>query len=178
MKNYLKIGFLLAPLALAGFTPAHAQNTGEDFYRQWVEYRDGQISMTFDRTPLDFALYAIHAKTGFQIVIPATSETKFVNLRLERQPLDAAVRSVISTIGYSNFAMLYDDNGRPSRAVVLGAQPQPVVSAAVERPDLVAAPISAEESDKLQQDLDRWDDLKEEERERSEERRVGKECRL
>jgi hypothetical protein len=169
MKNYLKIGFLLAPLAIAGFTPALAQNASEDYYRQWVDYQDGQISVTFDQTPVDFALYAIHAKTGFQILIPANVETKFVNLRLERQPLESAVRSVISTIGFRNFAMLYDENGQPHRAVVLGVQPLPAVSAA-ERPERIVAPLTIEESDKLQQDLDRWNDLKEEERGRIEDR--------
>jgi type II secretory pathway component GspD/PulD (secretin) len=170
MKNYLKIGFLLAPLAIMGFTPALAQNASEDFYRQWVDYRDGEISVVFDQTPVDFVLYAIHAKTGFQIVIPASSETKFVNLRLERQPLESAVRSVISTIGFTNFAMLYDENGQPHRAVVLGVQPLPLVSASLKRPDSIAAPITIEEIDKLQQDLDRWNDLNEEERDRIEER--------
>lgn len=170
MKNYLMIGSLLALLAITGIAPVLAQNASEDFYRQWVDYRDGEISVVFDQTPVDFALYAIHAKTGFQFVIPARVETKFVNLRLDRQPLESAVRSVISTIGFRNFAMLYDENGQPNRAVVLGAQPQPVVSAALERPDRIGAPITVEESDNLQQELDRWDDLKEEERDRIEER--------
>ena len=40
------------------------------------DYRDGEISLTFDQTPVPFALHAIHAKTGFQIVIPLHARTQ------------------------------------------------------------------------------------------------------
>lgn len=167
MKNYLRLGLLLAPLALAGFTPVAAQDVAEDYYRQWVDVRDGEVSLAFDQTPVNFALYVIQAKTGLQITIPADSETKYLNLKLDRQSIASAARSVISTIGYRNFAMHYDDDGQPNRAVVLGAVPEPVVTAAA---DQKIAPLTAQEADKLLQDLGRWDDLKDEARLRIEER--------
>ena len=113
MKPLLKLGVLLAPLALSAVTPVFAQSDIDDFYRQWVDYRDGQISVAFEKTPLQFALHAIEARTGFQIVVPSTSEPQVVSVRFDRQPLEPAVRSLISTIGYRNFAMMYDENGRP-----------------------------------------------------------------
>jgi hypothetical protein len=151
--------FLLIRPALAG-----AQTGSEDFYLQWVDYRNGEISMDFDRTPVPFALHAIHAKTGFQIVIPSPSEARMVNLRLQRQPLEPAIRALISTIGYTSFALLYDASGRPSRALVL--QTQPVAKPAEKAPEkeTASAILSAEEHEKLQKDLARWQQLKKEER--------------
>ncbi|MGH7888542.1 MAG: hypothetical protein ACREPG_11790 [Candidatus Binatia bacterium] len=169
MKRFLKLGLFLAPLALASAVPVSAQTDADEYYQQWIEYRNGEISVAFERTPLQFALHAFQARTGFQIVVPSTTEVKVVSLRLDRQPLEPAVRSLISTIGYKNFAMMYDDSGRPHRAVVLGAipieAPAPVANA-----ELAAAPISLEERDQIKMDLDRWNELKQEERSKIEDR--------
>jgi hypothetical protein len=171
MKKHLRIGFLLSALILWSITTATAQTSGDDFYRQWVDYRDGEISVAFDQTPVQFALHALHAKTGFRIVIPSTSETTVVNLRLHRQPLEPAVRSLISTIGFKNFALMYDGNGRPLSAVVLGARPVAVdESAAAVKSEPAVEPLTVEQRDKLQKDLERWTELKQEERGRIEDR--------
>ena len=171
MKHLLKLGFILAPLAMASVAPVFAQTDADEYYQQWIDYRNGEISVTFERTPVQFALHAFHARTGFQIVVPSTTEAKVVSLRLDRQPLEPAVRLLISTIGYRNFAVMYDESGRPHRAVVLGAQP--VATAApvqVQNAELAAAPITLEERDQIKKDLDRWNDLKQEERGRIEDR--------
>jgi hypothetical protein len=169
MRYLLKLGFFLAPLAMASVAPVFAQTDAEDFYQQWIDYRNGEISIAFERTPVQFALHAFHARTGFQIVVPSTTEAKLISLRLDRQPLEPAVRSLISTIGYRNFAMMYDDSGRPHRAVVLGAQPV-AAPAPVANADLTAAPITVEERDQIKKELDRWNDLKQEERDKIEDR--------
>jgi hypothetical protein len=169
MKHWLKLGVFLAPLALYSVAPAFAQSDADDFYQQWIDYRDGQISVVFDKTPVPFALQAFEARTGFQIVVPSTTETQVVSLRLDRQPLEPAVRSLISTIGYRNFAMMYDESGRPHRAVVLNIQPQPAQAVNVaEEAENAAAPITLEEREQIRKDLDRWNDLKQEERSRIE----------
>jgi hypothetical protein len=167
IKTYFRISSLFTALILLGSTPAKGQTMTDDFYRDWIDYRDGEISLTFEKIPLQFALYAIHAKTGFQIVIPSKSTTKLVNLRLDRQPLEPAIRSLISTIGYKNFALMYDNDGHPHRAVVLDAQAQPVT---VVQSDVTAQPLTVDERDKLHKDLARWSDLKQEERGRIEDR--------
>jgi type II secretory pathway component GspD/PulD (secretin) len=167
MKHLLKLGFFLAPLAMASVAPVFAQTEAEDYYQQWIDYRDGEISVAFERTPLKFALHAFHARTGFQIIVPSTTEAKVVSLRLDRQPLEPAVRSLISTIGYRNYAVMYDENGRPHRAVVLGAQPVET-AAPVQNAEVAAAPITLEERDQIKKDLDRWNELKQEERGRVE----------
>ena len=163
MKLLLKLAFVIAPLAMASVAPVLAQTDAEDYYQQWIDYRDGEISVDFERMPVRFALRAIQARTGFQIVVPATTEAKVVSLRLDRQPLEPAVRSLISTIGYRNFAVMYDENGRPNRAVVLGAQPA-ADKAKVEIAEAAAAPITLEERDQIKKELDRWNELNEEER--------------
>jgi hypothetical protein len=167
MKKHL--GFLVSTLIAWSVTTAMAETSGDDFYRQWVEFRDGEISIAFDQIPVQFALHALQAKTGFQIVIPSTGEARLVNLRLHRQPLEPAVRSLISTIGFKNFALMYDGSGRPHRAIVLGAQPATVDESAVKSAPAVQ-PLTVEERDKLQKDLDRWAELKQEERGRIEDR--------
>jgi len=171
MKHLLKLGFFLAPLAMASVAPVFAQTDAEEFYQQWIDYRNGEISVAFERTPVQFALHAFHARTGFLIVVPSTTEAKVVSLRFDRQPLEPAVRSLISTIGYRNYAVMYDDSGRPHRAVVIGAQP--VATAApvqMQNAELAAAPITLEERDQIKKELDRWNELKQEERGKIEER--------
>ncbi|HEY3166843.1 MAG TPA: hypothetical protein VGK57_06410, partial [Candidatus Binatia bacterium] len=160
---------LVSTLIAWSVTTAMAETSGDDFYRQWVEFRDGEISIAFDQIPVQFALHALQAKTGFQIVIPSTGEARLVNLRLHRQPLEPAVRSLISTIGFKNFALMYDGSGRPHRAIVLGAQPATVDESAVKSAPAVQ-PLTVEERDRLQKDLDRWAELKQEERGRIEDR--------
>ena len=171
MKTCLRIIPGLAALILLVSESAIGQTTADEYYRQWVDYRDGEISVDFDQTPVVFALHAIHAKTGFQIVIPSPSQARVLNLRLQRQPLEPAIRSLISTIGYQSFALLYDERGRPSRALVLGAQPVPAkVSEAAAKSEPAKAALNAEEQDKLQKELTRWRELKQEERSRIENR--------
>jgi len=158
--------FILAVFIMLPIVPAIAQTDVDEFYRQWIEYRNGEISVAFEDTPLQFALHAFHARTGFQIVVPTPIERKVVSLRIDRQPLEPAVRSLISTIGFKSFAVMYDDNGRPRRAVVLGAQPVPAARSA----EPVILPLSLQERDRLKNDLERWSELKQEERGKIEDR--------
>ena len=161
MRHFFRAIALASVVIVFGGAPALSDETAEDFYRQWVDYRNGEISLTFERLPVQFALHAIHAKTGLQIVIPSSTATKLVDLKLERQPFEPAMRSLFWTIGYRSFALLYDEQGRPNRAVVLNAPP----------PDLDPATVVLnEERERLRQDLARWKDLKREERSVVEER--------
>lgn len=160
-------------IAVAAFlwTPAAgAQTEVNDFYRQWVDYRNGAVSLAFDQTPIRFAISALHATTGFQIIVPSVSEMKLINLKLHQQPLEPAVRSLISSIGYKNFAMMYDENGQPNRAVVLGARPEADVRAVETETEATIQPLSSEEREKMRKELERWGDLKQEERGRIEDR--------
>jgi hypothetical protein len=166
MRKLVKTTCLLVLLAIQPATMVGAQTNADDFYRQWIDYRDGEISFAFEQIPMQLALYAFQARTGLQIVVPLTTQAQLVNLRLDRQPIEPALRSLISTIGYRNFAMMYDANGRLQRAVVLSAQPLP--SAPLSEP--VPAPLTVEERNQLKKGLESWNELKTEERSRIEER--------
>ncbi len=171
MKTYPFLFSLLTLLATSSMSPAHGQSDLDDFYRRWVSYENGSISLQFEQTPVAFALSALHATTGFQIVMPTPPGTKVVNLKLNQQPLEPAIRSLINSIGYQNFALMYDDQGRPSRAVVLGMRP--VV--AEEQKTIANAgstiqTLSLDEQEQLQKELERWGDLNQEERGRIEDR--------
>jgi hypothetical protein len=173
VKILSKIVSVAAVLGCAVIETASAQSSEEAFYQQWVEYRDEQISVAFDQIPVLVALHAIRQKTGFQFNLPSSADSKLLNLRLHRSPLEPAVYSLLSTIGFRNFALIYDERGRPSRAVVLGGQLEeasPVPANSSQTPDPAAQPLKAEERDNLHNDLERWGELKQEERGRIEDR--------
>jgi len=172
MNRTKKACFILATLMIWGAQPVQPQELENSFYQETVEYRDGEISVAFEQTPVVVALNVIEARTGFQIIVPAAVENQLVNLRLNRLPLEPAFRSLISSIGFSNFALMYDANGRPHRAVVLGVQPVALTSAEAKSDDAVpaGARLATGEREKLQRELERWSELKQEERGRIEDR--------
>jgi len=172
MNKTKRLGFILASLVLWGAPAAYPQEFDDAFSHEAVEYRDGEISVAFQQTPVVVALSVIEASTGFQIIVPAAVEKNLVNLRLHRLPLEPAFRSLISSIGFSNFALMYDADGRPHRAVVLDAQPEALTSVEANSDDAVPAsePLATGEREKLQRELERWRELKQEERGRIEDR--------
>jgi hypothetical protein len=174
MRSLSRIGFALA-LAFSSVQQAFPQTMADTLYRESVEYEDGKISVDFDQTPLGVALSAIQIKTGLQITVPPATESKLLNLRLSRLPLEPAVRSLIASIGFRNFALVYDEEGYPKRAVVLDARPE---ARAIPAPasgtdsgaEPVVEPLRAQERVQLQKELERWAELKQEDRSRIEER--------
>ena len=175
VQQFLTIGFALA-LGFLGVQPAFPQAEQDPLHREWVEYQDGRISVDFDQTPVAIALNAIQARTGLQIIIPSITESKLLNLRLSGLPLEPAVRFLIASIGFKSFALMYDDKGRPERAVVLGMQPEvraaPATDSSVDprRAEGAVEPLTAEERAQLQKELERWSELKQEDRSRIEAR--------
>ena len=173
MKNLSRIASLTGVLACIGIQGAGAQTSEEAFYQQWVEYRDDHISVAFNQIPVLDALHAIRQKTGFQFSLPSSADSKLLNLRLERSPLEPAVYSLLSNIGFRNFALIYDERGRPNRAVVLGGQVDDVARISANSRhtgEPVIQPLTPEEREVLHKDLERWGELKQEERGRIEDR--------
>ena len=173
MKKLSIIASVAAVLVCVAIKSASAQLSEDATHYHWVEYRDEQISVAFDQIPVLVALQAIRQKTGFQFNLPSSADSKLLNLRLERSPLEPAVYSLLSTIGFRNFALIYDERGRPSRAVVLGGQSDGAARVSAnssQTPDSVAQPLKPEERDSLYKDLERWGELKQEERGRIEDR--------
>src|SRR5215510_9024005 len=173
MRSFLRIAFVLAPLFL-DFQPAFPQVMADTLYQENVEYEDGKISLDFDQTPLGVALHAIQLKTGLQITVPPATASRLLNLKLSRLPLEPAVRSLIFSIGFRSFALVYDEEGLPKRAVVLEARPEvragPTDDLRVDRAEPVTEPLRPEERAQLQKELERWSELKQEDRSRIEER--------
>jgi hypothetical protein len=119
MKCFARVGFSLALLLLVGLCSVYAQIRDDESFREWVEYRDGEISVTFRQVSVEFAVIAIHARTGFQIVVPPEAKSKTLSLYLRGVPIEIAMRSLISSIGFSSFAITYNRAGQPIRAIVL-----------------------------------------------------------
>ena len=177
MQSFSTIGLLLA-LVFVSVGPAFAQGVEDPFYRERVEYQDGKLSVDFDQTPLEVALNDLQIKAGVEIVIPPITEHKLLNLRLSRLPLEPAVRFLIASIGFRSFALMYDDKGLPRRAVVLAARPEARITltsanvdASSNEPPLEN--LTPEERKELQQELERWAELKQEDRNRIERRLKG-----
>jgi hypothetical protein len=165
----------MVPVLLLAGQPVGSQETADTYYREWVDYRDGEISMAFDQTPVELALDAIRVRTGLQIIVPLASANRLLSLQLERAPLEPAVRSFITYIGFKNFALMYDADGRPNRAVVLTASEEKDGRIAAQSQDAqakerVLQPLTAAEQEKIHKELERWSDLKNEERGRIEDR--------
>jgi hypothetical protein len=173
MKKFSKLASLAGVLACVGVPAAAAQTLEETSYRQWVEYRDDHLSVAFDRTPVVVALQEIRQKTGFQFSLPSSADGKLLNLRLDRSPLEPALYSLLSNIGFRNFALIYDERGRPNRAVVLGSQfdeANAVMADSSQTAEAFVQALNPEERDTLQRELERWGELKQEERGRIEDR--------
>jgi hypothetical protein len=174
LRSFLRIAFVFVPVFLDA-QQAFPQEVADTLYRERVEYEDGKISIDFDQTPLRVALNAIQIKTGLQITVPPTTESKLLNLRLSRLPLEPAVRSLIASIGFRNFALVYDEEGYPKRAVVLETRPEvrstTLADSKVDSSaEPVIEPLKAQERAQLQKELDRWAELRQEDRARIEER--------
>ncbi len=161
--------FALAILVLFANKPAFPQDAADPVYREWVDYKDGEVSMAFHQIPVEIALDAIRAETGLQIIVPPSAANKLLSLQLERLPIEPAVQSFVSGIGFKNFALMYDSDGQPNRAVVLNSPP-----AANTRSEAGTAtavqPLTPDEQEKLQAALQHWSDLKQQERGRIEDR--------
>ena len=176
MKSLSIMGLSLTLLAFSGIEPVLAEVEEDSIYHEWVQYRDGKISVAFDQIPVEVALNAIHAKTGVQVILPSATESKSLNLRLSRLPLEPAMRSLITSIGFKNFALMYDEKGRPNRAVVLRTQLNDLASlrtdsnARSQSAELAPRPLTVEERGKLHNELERWSELKQEDRGRLEDR--------
>jgi hypothetical protein len=173
VQSFSIIGLALA-LTFLSLGPVFAQVVEDLLYRERVEYQDGKLSVDFDQTPIGIALNAIQVKTGLQITVPQATESKLLNLRLSRLPLEPAVRSLIASIGFRSFALVYDGEGHPKRAFVLEARPEvraaPTDSKVDSSAEPVVEPLRAEERAQLQKELERWGELKQEDRSRIEER--------
>lgn len=169
MKNFSAARWLFPLLLLSLSEPAFSQDTAESPYREWIDYRDGEVSMAFHQIPVEVALDAIWAQTGLQIIVPSSAANKLLSLQLNRVPLEPAVQFFISNIGFKNFALMYDSEGQPSRAVVLGNQPAVNIEPqAID--ETRSQPLTTDEQEKLENALQHWNDLKQEERGRIEDR--------
>jgi hypothetical protein len=165
MRSFVKPGsFLIFSLFFAS-VPAFAQNPDDELFRPWIDYRDGAVSVTFTQVPVEFAVNAIQARTGFQIVVPRQAYGRTLNLRLRELPLESAMRSLIFSIGFTSYAFTYDRSGRPIRAIILEARPVDTHQSMAEPQSLTAA-----EKDELRAALKSWNDLNDDARARIETR--------
>jgi hypothetical protein len=171
MNCFAQAGYSLVVLLFVGISAAYPQSREDEAFRDWVEYRDGEISVTFRQVSVEFAVNAIHARTGFQIIVPPEANSKTLSLYLSGVPVEVAMRSLIASIGFSSFAMTYDRAGQPLRAIVLEAQP-PGGEAATsdQKPTLESPPLTAAEKDQLGASLKRWNELSDEARGRIQDR--------
>src|SRR3970282_1054134 len=95
MNKTKRLGLILVFLVLWGAPAGYPQEFDDAFSHEAVKYRDGEISVAFEQTPVVVALNVIEASTGFQIIVPAAGEKNLVNLRLHRLPLEPGFRCFI-----------------------------------------------------------------------------------
>lgn len=167
MKTSFKKAGVLVFLSLLFSTPSLAQTaTG-----QRVDYRDGKLSVSFEQYPVDAAINLIQARTGLQIVLPANAKAQLISLQLSQLPIEPALRLFVYAIGFRGFALLYDEKERPYRAMVIETRPEDrseIITARNNEPS--TQPLTPEEKDRLQKQLELWSDLRSEARGRIEDR--------
>lgn len=138
---------------------------------QRVDYRDGKLSVSFEQYPVDAAINLIQARTGLQIVLPANAKAQLISLQLNQLPIEPALRLFVYAIGFRGFALLYDEKERPYRAMVIETRPEDrseIITARNNEPS--TQPLTPEEKDRLQKQLELWSDLRSEARGRIEDR--------
>jgi hypothetical protein len=165
MRSFARTVSSLIQVLFLAVAPAFAQSANDDFFRPWIEYRDGAISIAFSHVPVEFAVHAIHARTGFQMIVPREAYGRTLNLRLRELPLESAMRSLIFSIGFTSFAFTYDRTGQPVRAIIL--EPLPPVA---DKPLAEPQPLTAAEKEELTASLRIWNELTEDGRRRIESR--------
>jgi hypothetical protein len=171
MRLFRLVGNALALLFLLVVPPAYPQSGDGESFREWVDYRDGVISVTFRQVSVEFAVNAIHAQSGFQIVVPPEAKSKTLSLYLSGVPVEVAMRSLISSIGFNSFAMTYDRAGRPLQAIILEARPAATdVATSDKTPAPESPPLTAAEKEELSASLKRWDELSDDARGRIQDR--------
>lgn len=167
MKTSFKKAGVLVFFGLLLCTPSRAQMaTG-----QRVDYRDGKLSVSFEQYPVDAAINLIQARTGLQIVLPANAKAQLISLQLNQLPIEPALRLFVYAIGFRGFALLYDEKERPYRAMVIETRPEDrseIITARNNEPS--TQPLTPEEKDRLQKQLELWSDLRSEARGRIEDR--------
>lgn len=168
VKTTFKQSCLIALTIFLISASAAAQSGSE----QRVDYRDGKLSVSFEQFPVDAAINLIQARTGLQIILPSNTKAQTVSLQLSQLPIEPALRLFVYAIGFRGFALLYDEKERPYRAMVIETRSE-------ERSDLITArnnsesssqPLTPEEKDRLQKQLELWNDLRSEARGRIEDR--------
>jgi hypothetical protein len=166
MKRLTVSCLLAVPLLLfVGLPYGQPQTEDEKPSPDWVEYQDGEISVMFWQVPVELAVNVIQARTGFQIIVPGEAKSRTLSLYLTRVPVELAMRSLIASIGFNSFAMTYDRDGRPLRAIILEALPVAVDAApADEQAPAEPPPLTVAEKNQLSASLKRWNELSEEAR--------------
>ena len=166
MKNLFGASLVLAASIQLLPTPVAAQAPAG----QRVDYRDGKISMSFEQFPVEAALNVIQARTGMQIILPPNSKNQLLSLQLNQLPIEPAVRLLVYSIGYRGFALLYDEQGKPYRAVVIDTRSEANEPVTIRNSDVPAQALTADERDRMQKQIELWSDLKSEARGRIEDR--------
>lgn len=84
-----------------------------------VTYQDRQLSVVFEATPAEVAFGAIRARTRIEVVLPAAVEGKTLTARMERLPLEVALRHLLRALGLESFVLVYGEGGAVRQVIVL-----------------------------------------------------------
>ena len=133
----------------------------------WVEYQNGKLSMAFEQAPMDLVVALIREETGMLVVLPPAARGKFLSVRVNALPPEAAVQRILRALGLSNFVLLYDRAGRAERLIVLepGSDAPGMLGAALPSAEPGVPPIlMSEEQRWLLEQFGRWTQLSQEAR--------------
>jgi hypothetical protein len=146
------------------FAPAPPALATDDFYpnQQFVKYEKDSVSLAFTNLRAAEAAYLMRSTTGIAITLPTSTQTKLINLRLERAKVDHAVRSLLTALDLNNAFLLYDRDGRLTGVIALEtavetvSTPEPTRQ---EKRNATYRDLTVKEFDSMLRDLGRWTEL-------------------
>ena len=90
-----------------------------------VSYRDGKLWLAVEETPAETVFAAVSKRTGMTIVAPRGLGQTLINVTAAGVPLQAAIERMLRPVGYSNYILVYESDGRAGRLVILDRDREP-----------------------------------------------------
>jgi hypothetical protein len=158
---------VLSSFICASSLPALAEDD-LDAYQQFVKYDNDSVSVAFSGLRASDAAQWVRATTGVAITLPTSTQSKTVNLRLEKTKVDQAVRFFLKALELNNTFLVYNRDGRLTDVVALektASQPASEARSTEEdKPKTDSLRLTSKERDALLRDFGRWTELTAEER--------------
>lgn len=112
--------WVVAVCSLISMFPLPAASE-DDFlpYQQFVKYDDDNLSLALSNMRASDAAQLMRSATGVTITLPTSTQSKTINLTLERAKMDQAIDSLLAALELNNSFLVYDREGHLTGVIAL-----------------------------------------------------------